>query len=92
MRTLFYEFPDDPQAWEFGDQFLLGSELLVAPILNLGHRTREVYLPNGASWKELYTGLVYRGGSAVIAEAPLDTIPLFLREGAKVLSTIQFSS
>lgn len=48
MRPLFYEFPDDPQAWDVDDTYMFGGRLLVAPILELGVRTRKLYLPKGA--------------------------------------------
>ena len=77
MRTLFLEFPEDPQCWEVEDQYFFGSSYLVAPILNPGQRTRRVYLPQGASWQDQASGQVYQGGQWIEVPAPLDTIPLF---------------
>jgi len=82
MRTLFYEFPEDPSAWEVADEFLLGNDLLVAPILAPGQRRRTVYLPAGASWRSLADGARYGGGQTVEADAPLETIPVFARGDA----------
>ena len=82
MRTLFYEFPDDEAAWDVSDQFLLGSHLLVAPIVHGGALSRRVYLPAGATWRDLHSGAVHQGGATVDIEAPLDTIPVFARDGA----------
>ncbi len=81
VRGLFLEFPDDPRAWEFGDQYLFGSELLVAPVLVAGARERDVYLPQGARWRSLVTGDVYDGGQVITVAAPLEVIPVFAREG-----------
>ncbi|MDI5981083.1 glycoside hydrolase family 31 protein [Amycolatopsis magusensis] len=81
MRPLFTEFPDDPSAWEVDDEFLLGPDLLVAPVLHAGATSRHVYLPSGAQWTDAWTGEVSGGG---LVEAPLDRIPLFLRDGAKL--------
>ncbi|MGC7094382.1 TIM-barrel domain-containing protein [Amycolatopsis lurida] len=81
MRPLFVEFPDDAASWDVDDQFMLGPDLLVAPVLHAGATSREVYLPPGAAWTDAWTGEVSSGGSV---EAPLDRIPLFLRDGAKL--------
>ncbi|WP_205687281.1 TIM-barrel domain-containing protein [Cellulomonas endophytica] len=82
MRALFHEFPDDPQAWGVADQFLHGASLLVAPVLEAGARSRRVYLPAGASWTSLRTGEVLPGGTWVEADAPLETLPVYARDGA----------
>ncbi|MEU8351090.1 MULTISPECIES: glycoside hydrolase family 31 protein [unclassified Streptomyces] len=82
MRPLFLEFPADPAAWTVADAYLFGPELLVAPVLEAGARERAVYLPAGARWTDAWTGEEYAGGAEVTVSAPLERIPLFLREGA----------
>jgi alpha-D-xyloside xylohydrolase len=82
MRPFFLEFPDDGRAWQVADAFLLGDRLLVAPVLEAGATSREVYLPAGATWTDAWTGETHPGGGTVLAAAPLDRIPLFLRDGA----------
>ena len=84
MRPLFYDFPDDKMAWEIEDAYMFGPDLLVAPVMEAGVNTREVYLPKGANFVESYTGKVYEGGQTVEAEAPLDVIPVFVREGKEI--------
>lgn len=79
MRPLFYEFPEDERAWEIKDQFMFGEKYLVAPVTEYGKREREVYLPSGVRWKELHTGEIYKGGQSVMADAPLDVIPVFVK-------------
>jgi alpha-D-xyloside xylohydrolase len=59
MRTLFFEFPNDPTSWLIEDQYMFGSDLLVAPLIEEGN-SRRVYLPPG-SWIDYQTGKVYRG-------------------------------
>lgn len=86
MRPLFYDFPEDEKAWEVEDQYLFGSDLLVAPILYEGQREREIYLPAGAKWVDLKTSRVYEGGQRISYAAPLDTIPVFVRDGAEIFS------
>ena len=90
MRTLFYEFPEDQPVWEVCDEFLLGPDLLVAPVLTAGMTERPVYLPAGASWKEVQTGRIHSGGSTVLSPAPMEFLPLFLREGGSGLSVDLF--
>lgn len=82
MRGLFFEFADDERCWEEHDQFLLGSDLLVAPVVHAGATSRTVYLPAGAHWTSLHTGEVLDGGQDVEVAAPLDSIPVFARDGA----------
>ncbi|MEO3756433.1 TIM-barrel domain-containing protein [Streptomyces sp. B6B3] len=84
MRPLFLEFPGDARAWDVADAYLLGPDLLVAPVLEAGARRREVYLPAGARWADAWTGASYEGGSTVTVDAPLERIPLFLRDGASL--------
>jgi alpha-D-xyloside xylohydrolase len=81
MRPLFVDFPADAASWEVEDEFLLGGDLLVAPVTEEGARHREVYLPAGARWRDAWTGTACPGGSRVTAPAPLDTIPAYVREG-----------
>lgn len=82
MRGLFHEFPADPRAWDVADQYLFGPDLLVAPVVRAGARSRDIYLPVGARWTSLVDGAVHAGGQTVTVEAPLDTIPVFARDGA----------
>jgi alpha-D-xyloside xylohydrolase len=82
MRPLFVDFPDDPTSWTVDDAFLFGADLLVAPVLEAGARTRSVYLPAAARWRDAWSGQEYPGGSRVTVEAPLERIPLFLRDDA----------
>ncbi|MHA6530090.1 glycoside hydrolase family 31 protein [Paenibacillus sp. BAC0078] len=82
MRPLFYDFPQDPEAWEVDDQYMFGPELLVAPVLFEGERQRKVYLPSGSQWTHVYTREKYAGGQVIVSDAPLQQIPLFLRDDA----------
>ncbi|MFT2690244.1 TIM-barrel domain-containing protein [Clavibacter zhangzhiyongii] len=84
MRGMFHVFPDDAESWSLGDQYMLGADVLVAPVLAAGARSRSVHLPAGTSWIEASTGARHAGGQRVIADAPLHVIPVFVREGAAV--------
>lgn len=81
MRPLFFDFPEDAKAWETEDCYMFGPDLLVAPVMEEGARTRKLYLPSGCRWKDAYTGTMYEGGQTVEVEAPLDVIPVMVREG-----------
>ncbi|HKW31156.1 MAG TPA: TIM-barrel domain-containing protein [Verrucomicrobiae bacterium] len=84
MRPLFFDFPDDDRAQAVDDQFMFGPDLLVAPVLHPGVTGRKVYLPAGAKWADAWTSKVFKGGQTVKAAAPLDKIPLYLRDGRKL--------
>jgi alpha-D-xyloside xylohydrolase len=84
MRPVFYDFPKDPRAWEVSDEYMFGPDLLVAPVMHPGLVSREVYLPEGTAWVEAATGRRHEGGRAVTVEAPLELIPVFLREGVSL--------
>jgi alpha-D-xyloside xylohydrolase len=82
MRGLFHDFPGDPQAWDVGDQFMHGPDVLVAPVTEPGATSRPVYLPAGARWTDLHTGAVHAGGQWIEAAAPRHLVPVFTRDGA----------
>ena len=84
MRPLFFDFPDDQGSAAIEDQFMFGPDLLVAPVLHLGARSREVYLPAPTSWTDAWTGKVLKGGQRIVADAPMETIPLYVREGVEL--------
>lgn len=80
LRTLFFEFPDDPTSWLIEDQYLFGADLLVAPLFEPGRR-RLVYLPPG-SWIDYQGGASYEGGRWHTIEAGTIPIVLLVRAGA----------
>lgn len=81
MRPLFYDFPEDEHCWEAEDSYLFGPDLLVAPVMEAGARERQVYLPAGTGWRDAFTKQEYEGGQTVTVPAPLDVIPVMIREG-----------
>lgn len=96
MRALAFDFRNDPDTYEIGDQYLFGPSLLVNPVtqpmyytvrsspLDGVDKSRSVYLPKGADWYDFWTGQRYAGGQTIRAAAPLDTIPLYVRSGSIV--------
>ena len=94
MRSLAFDFPEDPQAVGRSDEYMFGPALLIAPVFSPMYfksesrplsdvpKTREVYLPRGAKWYDFWTEEVFEGGQTVTAVAPLDRIPVFVRAGS----------
>lgn len=80
LRALFVEFPDDPGAWRVDDEYLFGSQILVAPLLESGITSRTVYLPQG-KWIDYQTEKVYEGGWHKIEAGSLPIIML-VRDGS----------
>jgi alpha-D-xyloside xylohydrolase len=84
MRPLFIDFSPDPVSYDVEDEYLFGSDLLVAPILDADITERAVYLPAGVVWRNAWTDQTHEGGKWVSVKAPLETIPLFLRGDANL--------
>jgi alpha-D-xyloside xylohydrolase len=82
MRGLFMDFGADPKVANIGDEYMFGPAILVAPVAEQGNTTREVYLPAGTDWYNFWTNKRVHGGQSVTVEAPIDTIPLFVRAGS----------
>ena len=82
MRTLFLHYPDDERAHTEPYEYLLGRDILVAPVVEEGATERRVYLPEDR-WAHLWTGKEYAGGEVVVA-APLGEPPVFFRVGSEV--------
>ncbi len=80
LRPLFLDFPDDELTAKIDDEFLFGSDLLVAPVLWEGAERRDVYLPAG-DWFDYWTGRRYAGNSTIALPVTLDSIPMFVRGG-----------
>lgn len=81
VRPLVYEYPHDKMVRNICDEYLLGKFALVAPVTVPGKFAREVYLPEG-EWYDYETNEKYTGGKYILADAPLDKVPVFIRAGA----------
>jgi alpha-D-xyloside xylohydrolase len=83
MRTLFYEFPQDPQSWNVHDQYMYGDAYLCCPVLSAGATSMSVYLPpveSGRKWVDFYDETKsHEGGQRVDVQCPLDQMPVFIR-------------
>jgi alpha-glucosidase len=82
MRPLWFEYPEDERTYLNEDQYLVGRDLLVAPVVTEGATKRRVYFPSGDRWVDWWTGRRYAGGTEAEVEAPLSRLPLFVRAGA----------
>jgi len=85
LRPLLYHFPDDPVTYPLHDQVLLGSQLLAAPIYQPGREHRYVYLPEG-TWYDWWSDELLTGPAHLLAYAPLERMPLYVRAGAIIPS------
>jgi len=96
LRGLPFDFRDDPATYDIADQFMFGPAFLVSPVTGpmyyaAGSRplagvvqARPVYLPAGCDWYDFTTDRRFTGGQTVLAHAPLDTLPLYVRAGSIV--------
>jgi alpha-glucosidase (family GH31 glycosyl hydrolase) len=86
-KPLVFNYQDDPRVKDLWEEFLYGDDILVAPVWRVGQRTQHVYLPSGR-WVDYWnTSRVVAGPADLEEPAPLDRIPIFVREGAEVLAT-----
>jgi len=89
IRPMVYEFQADANTHQNSFDFLLGSHLLVASVIEAGVRTRELYLPEGTNWCDFHTGTWHKGGQHITVDAPLERVPLLVRENGIIPLTRQ---
>ena len=82
MRGLAMDFATDTAVLNIGDQYMFGPSLLVNPVYEYKQTKRELYLPTGAGWYDLYSGKWYAGKQKITAEAPYERMPLFVKAGS----------
>ena len=93
IRMLAFDFPEDALARGIDDQYMFGKSLMVCPVVKPMYyekggvpiqeslKTREVYLPKGG-WYSFWTNIYYEGGQTIVADAPIDIVPIFVRAGS----------
>jgi alpha-D-xyloside xylohydrolase len=81
VRALFVEFPEDPGAWLVEDEYMFGSQILVAPLLESGD-SRMCYLPKG-KWHDYQTGAIYDGGYQTITVGEIPCV-ILVRDGSAI--------
>ena len=82
MRGLVMDFPRDSIACNINDEYLFGPSLLINPVCEYKQRTREVYLPKGAGWYDLYKGQYFDGGQKIKTDASYERMPVFVKAGS----------
>ena len=94
IRFLAFDFTRDKKTWDIWDQYMFGESLMVCPVteamyydekgdrIGAASKSRQVYLPEGCDWFDFYTGERFAGGKVISAEAPLDRIPVFVKDGS----------
>jgi len=83
LRPMVLEFPDDPNTRHLDMQYMFGPAFLVAPVFD-DSDWRDVYLPRGAEWVDYWNGVRHAGGQWIRVDAPIDSMPLFVRAGSIV--------
>ena len=87
MRPLWYDWPDEAGLYSVADEFLLGSDILAAPVLSENQVARDIVLPPG-EWLDAWTGITYQQGTLSDHPAPCPGIPVFVRAGSTRLFEI----
>jgi alpha-D-xyloside xylohydrolase len=82
MRALVMDFSDDKAVLDIADQYMFGPSIMVCPVYEYKAASRQAYLPSSAGWFDFYTGEYLEGGQEINARAPLERIPLFIKEGS----------
>jgi alpha-glucosidase len=81
FRPVMLNYQGDENTYNLDDEFMIGEDLLVAPIVKPDVTARLVYLPKG-TWYDYWTNKKYEGGNMISVAAPLETVPMFVRGGA----------
>src|SRR5688572_27987795 len=82
MRGLVMDFAKDTAVLNIGDQYMFGPSLLINPVYEYQQRSKELYLPKGQAWYDLYSGKRYEGGQKIKADVPYETMPVYVKEGS----------
>lgn len=82
MRPLIIDFGGDKAVLSIQNQFMFGPSIMVCPVTEKGVTSRKVYLPKGFGWYDYYTNEYFEGGQNIVANAPLETIPLYVKAGS----------
>jgi alpha-glucosidase len=82
LAPTFFHFLDDPRTQDQIMEFMLGEQMLIAPVYAQGAITRDLYLPAGSDWYEWKTDILFTGGQDITVDSPLESIPVFMRAGA----------
>jgi alpha-glucosidase len=87
IAPVWYAAPADPNTYQLSDEFMLGNDVVVAPVVTQGSVSRDVYLPDG-EWRDFNGGSSLHGGWHRGFAAPLSMLPVFVREGSAIAGTV----
>ena len=79
MRPLVLNYENDPHVYNLNDEYMVGEDILTAPVVQQGQTKRAVYLPKG-EWIDFWNGVEYSGGNTILVDAPIDKLPLFIKK------------
>lgn len=82
MRGLVMDFSKDTAVRNIGDQYMFGPSLLINPVYDYKARKKNLYLPLGNGWYDLYSGKYFQGGQRITTDAPYERMPVFVKEGS----------
>lgn len=83
LRPLVLEYPTDKNVFNMSEQLLVGESILLAPVTRPDTLSKAVYLPEGI-WYDYWTGETHNGGKTILKETPLDTMPIYIKEGSVI--------
>ncbi|GIM30668.1 alpha-glucosidase [Clostridium polyendosporum] len=86
QQPLIYQFQEDKNTYNIADQFMFGSSIMAAPIVQQGQTSRSVYLPKGVKWVDFWTGEEFKGGQTITRNADLGTMPLYVKKDSIIPS------
>jgi alpha-D-xyloside xylohydrolase len=82
MRPLIMDWRTNEKVREIGDEYMFGPDILVSPVTEEGATDRKVYLPPAEAWYDFWTGAKLAGDQRILAQAPLNRIPLYVKAGS----------
>lgn len=82
MRPMFFEEPENESLYDIVTQYFWGDNLLVAPVMTAGEKSKTVYLPATSAWVDFHSGKRHKGGQQLEVSVSPENIPVFVREGA----------
>ena len=85
FSPMLLEYQQDPKVYDEAENFMLGSGLMVANVLEKGQKVREVYFPQGETFYDFNTFERYEGGTTVQLPVDMASIPMFIRSGQIVV-------
>lgn len=84
FKSLAWNYSNDRRALKCADEYMLGNDILIAPIYNYGNEgAKNIYLPQG-NWIDAFSGKIYSGGKSIKRNYKLNEMPLFIRSGALI--------